>query len=124
MNNKGFTLIEVLAVLVILSIIMGLALPAFTSTMERSKKKNDILYKEKVLAAAELYVADYKYEMYARKGEATQCLIRIEDLLRNGYFLPSEVKPETKGVIYSFDNHEYTFLESDSSDARCIEEDE
>ena len=39
MNRKGFTLVELLAVLVLLSVIMFVAIPSISSSMERAKKK-------------------------------------------------------------------------------------
>lgn len=38
MNKKGFTLVELLAVIVILAIILAIAIPSITSLIENSKK--------------------------------------------------------------------------------------
>ena len=56
LNNKGFTLVELLAVLVILIAISAVAIPAISSSMDRNKEKQ---YKAKVKlveSAAELFV--------------------------------------------------------------------
>ena len=58
-NNKGFTIIELLAVLVILITILLIGIPSITSTVERNKqnalnKKYDIIE-----AAGETYVNLY-----------------------------------------------------------------
>ena len=39
-NNKGFTLLELLAVIVILAIIMIIAIPAVSNTLEMTRKKS------------------------------------------------------------------------------------
>ena len=38
-NNKGFTLVELLAVIVILAIIMIIAIPSVLATMSTARKK-------------------------------------------------------------------------------------
>ena len=50
---KGFTLVELLAVIVILAIIMIIAIPAVLETMQTAKKKAMIEYAEKVMNKAE-----------------------------------------------------------------------
>ena len=37
-NNKGFTLVELLAVIVIMGILMMIAIPSITKTIEKSRK--------------------------------------------------------------------------------------
>ncbi len=60
MNNKGFTFVELLAVIVILAIIVSIAVP---STISISRKIKGNLFCEKVnsiVNAASLYGEDYK----------------------------------------------------------------
>ena len=80
MNNKGFTLIEVLAVLVILSIIMGLALPAVSNSLERTKRKQKKVEEKRVENAAEMYASDYKYTF-----RSNNCYISIDKLVEDHY---------------------------------------
>lgn len=40
LNNKGFTLVELLAVIIILAIVVGLTIPSILSTVDSSKKKS------------------------------------------------------------------------------------
>ncbi len=60
MNNKGFTLVELLAVIVVLAIIVSIAVP---STVSISRKIKGNLFCQKVnllVNAASLYGEDYK----------------------------------------------------------------
>ena len=55
LNKKGFTLIELMVVIAILVVIMGIALPNITSSIERSKQKQKNSKIELITSAAELY---------------------------------------------------------------------
>ena len=58
-NNKGFTLVELLAVIVILLAISVVAIPSISAGIERTKKKTD-LDKIKVLSSyAEIYFSEH-----------------------------------------------------------------
>ena len=59
LNRKGFTLIELVAVIAVLVIIMGIALPNITSSIERSKNKQKQAKIELLESAAELYFDRY-----------------------------------------------------------------
>lgn len=56
MNSKGFTLIELMGVIVILSIIMLIAIPNVTSTLEKTKK-------DSYIADAKKFVSLVQYEV-------------------------------------------------------------
>lgn len=51
-NNKGFTLAELLAVIVILAIIIVLLMPAAMDTMEKSRQRGFRMFAQKVATAA------------------------------------------------------------------------
>lgn len=59
MKKKGFTLVELLAVIAILGIISIIAIPNVIKTMNRSTLKVMENQEMQVSTAAELYVADY-----------------------------------------------------------------
>ena len=59
MKNKGFTLVELLAVIVILAIIMIIAIPAVLNTMQSARRKTFLEYIDKVSINAETkYTSD------------------------------------------------------------------
>lgn len=83
LNNKGFTLVELLAVLVILIAIMGIAIPSISSSLERHQKKQNEARYQLIESSAELYVTDNKNAIY-KKLESTNtnsCSILISDLI-------------------------------------------
>ena len=57
-NQKGLTLIELLAVLVIIGIIAAIAIPAIGGTISNSKNKADVATNQVVKEAAMRYIID------------------------------------------------------------------
>lgn len=84
-NNRGFTLIELMAVLAVLSIIFSISVPRFTGTVEMAKQKADQVSLEIMNRALEQYIIDRGYT----PGE-------LKDLVDEGY-LESIPEPQTGG---------------------------
>lgn len=81
LNRKGFTLVELLAALVILIAIMAIAIPTISSSLERTKAKQDKSREKVIESAAELYVSDHKNDIYNNLGETGKvCVIKISDI--------------------------------------------
>lgn len=53
LNKKGFTLVELLAVIVVLAIIMIIAIPSVMDSMNKGKKSSFKMYAQKMLTAAQ-----------------------------------------------------------------------
>lgn len=69
---KGFTLVELLAVIVILAIIMLIAIPNVLNVTEQAKQKSFINYCQKILKTAEeVYVKQSSVEAIIRPSENT-----------------------------------------------------
>lgn len=82
LDRRGFTLVELLAVLVILVAIMGIAIPTISSSLERTKESQNQSRYKVLESAAELYVSDHKnaiYQNLANRG-VNKCAILIRDL--------------------------------------------
>ena len=58
LNNKGFTLIEIMAVLIILGVILGIAVPKFIS-FDKTAEDTQIKYEEN--AIRNLATAEYGF---------------------------------------------------------------
>lgn len=74
LNKKGFTLIELMVVIAILVVIMGIALPNITSSIERSKEKQIEKKIQLIESAAELYF-DHKTREDKEKGAKVSTII-------------------------------------------------
>lgn len=110
--KKGFTLVEVLAVIVLTSLIMFIAIPAIINAV--NKKRNTISddAKKIIYDAADLYVSNYSNAM---QSGTTYC-IELDDLVEQGY-LTSPVMdykndkevPLNYFVMVTPSNNEYTY---------------
>lgn len=113
-NNKGFTLVELLGVIVILISILLIAIPTVTSSIERNKAKQKESKIELLLSNAQLYISDLK-------PTTSICVITRSVLLENGYITkkmlldPYDNEKEIEGqIIYRKDEEgiEYLFCEN------------
>lgn len=90
LNNKGFTLVELLAVLVILIAIMGIAIPSISSSLERTKEKQNQSRYKIIESAAEQYVTDHKNAVYSNLDGNNKCYFEINKLSK--YLSDDEMK--------------------------------
>ncbi len=63
LNNKGFTLVEILAVVVILGIIATILIPAVGLIINKNKEDNYKNLKNSILSAAKVYMSDNRYNI-------------------------------------------------------------
>ena len=119
LNNKGFTLVEILAVLVILAAIMGLAIPSFSSSLEVSDKKQEENRKGRIESAAEIYVTNNRRQIYEnlKLSGYNECYIFVSDLEKEGYISSEDNTKDgnnkINGVVkYNKNNSSYEYLAS------------
>ena len=81
LNNNGFTLVELLAVIVILLIIMGIAIPSITSALSRSEEKQIKAKKELILSEVEIRLSkkDGFYELL-KEGSCYLTIDKLKEL--------------------------------------------
>ncbi|MCR5788113.1 MAG: prepilin-type N-terminal cleavage/methylation domain-containing protein [Bacilli bacterium] len=105
MGKKGFTLVELLAVIVLISIITLIAIPSIRYADKKITQKNYETKKELIKTAAEEYGDDYKelivyastptYYTDASGNSYPSLTITVRDLLRNGYITKdTDIKTE------------------------------
>lgn len=75
MNKKGFTLVELLGVLIILSIIMLIAVPNVISILDKNKKNIFVADAKKIVSAVEYELS--KQDKYPDTGA---CFVKLSDL--------------------------------------------
>nr|WP_110067402.1 type II secretion system protein [Cytobacillus oceanisediminis] len=110
-NQKGLTLVELLAVIVILGILAAIAVPSIGGIIDNSKKDAHIANAKQIVSAAKLANAgglDLE-SVNGGTGDPDQGY-NLDDLINNGY-LEEFIDPDTKSAYTSG----YVVLVSDST---------
>lgn len=93
LDNKGFTLVEVIAVVVILSVLSLLIVPSISGLLNRSKENsyNDLINSIKL--SCEQYINDNRYNISIgscnNNGICYVNKVSVSFLVENGYLTPS-----------------------------------
>jgi type IV pilus assembly protein PilA len=112
MKNKGFTLAELLAVIVILGLIAVITIPAVTKTLGEQKSKLCEDQLKNIKEAARLYGSDHLIELQeedysdgdendSTKNGKTYLSITLKDLQDGGYIDKDIENPKTSEIIDS-----------------------
>ena len=124
MRNKGYTLIELLGVMIILALLLSLVIPSVINVIKSSTEKSDNLVNDLVIDATELYMDDYSNEFYEIYGN-TYC-IPLTELVETNY-LKENIEYEgkditdTKSVKISYtDKYNYEIVDNDTCTKKLI----
>jgi len=106
-NEKGFTLVELLAVIVILGIIAAIAVPSIAGVIERSRMDAHVANARQMIESSRLYVVSENIELgdstdpeeiylhtAADKGSDSK-----NDLVEEGYFESMPDDPTGSGYL-------------------------
>ena len=105
MNKRGFTLVELLATIVLLSIISVISYVSISSVIKKNKVNNCRNLIKSIEGASKEYVSDNRYNFTNRDDK----VITAEDLFRGNYlkneimdpFTNEKVKSENVKIIIS-----------------------
>lgn len=100
MNNKGFTLVELLGTVVILAVLVGISSYSIIKVLNNTKEKNYELLVEEIKKASEIYYQECYYGNSCSYTEE----IKLKDLVNNGYLSSNDkdnilIDPITKENI-------------------------
>lgn len=124
--KKGFTLIEMLGVIILLTVIMVVVAPSLIGTLQNTDNKRWDAFKSNLKLATENYIVDHK------ELSSDSVSVNLDDLLNENYieeipsipkddsFFSSEILPENTYVKATKKTNGYSY-ELCKPDNSCIE---
>ena len=121
MKKRGFTLVELLAVIVILGVVFLFIVPRLSTLIKKGEKNQKDILEERVLIAAKEYVSNYNrnfYDVLVNEGDYNY--VYRTDLLKSGLVDEKELKElgnnlvGVKGELLDNDNIKYTLAYIDN----------
>ena len=86
MNNKGFTLVELLATILVLALVMSIGTFSVLAILKNAKEKNYNLLLNNIKDASELYYQECKYANSNNSGITCNLTkTKLGDLVKYGY---------------------------------------
>lgn len=104
MNNKGFTLLEVILTVAVLAVIVMIITPSIMGLMRKSKEDSYNNLVNSIISAAKTYVSDNRYTLKDDNGVALTCenniiYISLNTLVESGDLNSPVVDPRTNEDI-------------------------
>ncbi len=115
-NKKGFTLVELLAVLAILVTILLVAIPSVTSSLSRTEENELESKKQIIISAIELNLSES--DCFFTPLKNSQCYLSISSLLKDNWITEDEIRSSSgtilNGNIY-YDNKTFKYKYSEDT---------
>lgn len=106
LNNKGFTLVELLAVIVILLALSMIAIPNITASLEKNKNKLSDSQKKIIVSSAELFISENKNSLgYYSSFMNGSCCLSTDILKDNGYITNDDLKDSNGSDLVGYINY-------------------
>ena len=100
-REEGFTLVELLAVIVILGIIVAIAIPAIGNVIQKAQSDSDAAEEQLIIDAARLY----------QTSEATDEDVHTDTLIAEGYLAERNDGGIPSGLVKTNDEGNLEFVE-------------
>ena len=113
-KNKGFTLVELLAVLVLLGLLTGMVLFQASKTLTKANRQDYKTQERMIVLSAKDYFMDYRSQLPKEIGQTTEVLLStLEDENYIDLVLDVNQKPcnglESKVIVKKKNEKEYSY---------------
>lgn len=110
-NKKGFTLVELIALLGVIAIILLLTAPSLINQIETTRKNNYDNFVSDLCLAAESYLNHNDVENFDNLESGSTISINLVDLISAGYVKSNLKNPNTDQILSSSDILNVTLTE-------------
>ena len=108
-NNLGFTLIELIATIVILTLVMGISTYSISAIIKNSKEKNYELLINNIKDAAETYYQECKYSNNTGITCSNDSITTLGQLVTYGYLKSNDSESSSsQKIVNPKDNKDIT----------------
>ena len=102
MNNKGFTLLEVILVVAILGVITLIVVPSVSGLLNKNKNDQYTNLKMSIISAAKMYVSDNRYNLGIvcnADNDVPAFIVTLQTLVDSGNLTEPVIDPRYKSEI-------------------------
>lgn len=104
LNKKGFTLVELIATIVVLALVVSIGAYAITNIINSAKEKNYELLIKNIIDASETYYQECKYKYSNNSGITCNDNVTLQDLVNYGYLKGNGTKDDKMVIVNPKDN--------------------
>ena len=97
LNKKGFTLVELIATIVVLALVVSISAYAITNIINSAKVKNYELLIKNIKDASETYYQECKYSN--NSGITCDDTVTLQDLVNYGYLKGNGTKDDKMKIV-------------------------
>ena len=109
LNNKGFSLVELIIVIAIMAVLVGVLAPAYLRYVEKSRKSADIQAIDSIMIAMEVTAMGTEFDMKAGDTMVATFENGVLTLSTTNTAKPTEIKAELDAVIGSYTTRSVEF---------------
>ena len=123
--KNGFTLVELLGVLIVLAIILTIALYSIGSILNSSEESLTEVQVSKAVEAAKVFYLKEGLDLENAQGYNNKVCVTVEYLSTNGYLDKEVISPETNQdlggyILITNTNNKYTYEYETGTPSSCV----
>lgn len=120
MNTRGFTLIELVSIIIILAAIFLVSFPNLLTNVRRNEKREYDAMIKNLCLSGESYIYSNMGDYSELSNPNSNIVLSIDELISNGYIDNAPINPKTNKATTD-DHLKYTVLSDHSLECKYIE---